>query len=217
MSAHGRLPASAIALLAALLLAPAAVLAADPIATEGSEAMIAPAGVELQAQPAKDGAWQVKAQVVDSAGVPVAGTEVRFSVAVQFLGPRRIFLGSAPTDVTGRAAFVYRPTWNGVHSLIAEVGEEDGGAVVAGQLAVDVESVTAPIAPDPVALPTVRTLAVPLAALLVASVWAVLGLVFLMAVVGIWRARPQRRGRLEVSLQGSIPRRAGAAVDAGKQ
>jgi len=166
------------ALVALLLLGPAVGLAADP------------AAVDLQASEAKDGAWQLKARVVDAAGEPVAGTEVRLSVAVDFLGQRRILVDSAPTDVTGRATLVYRPTWNGEHRLIAEAGGADGGPVVAGQLTVDVTGARTPVTPDAVALPLMRAWAVPVAALVVVSVWAALGMVFVVAVVGIRRARP---------------------------
>jgi len=166
------------AIVALLLVGPAVGLAADP------------AVVDLQASDAKDGAWQLKARVVDAAGEPVPGTEVRLTVAVDFLGQRRILIDSAPTDVTGRATLVYRPTWNGEHRLIAEAGGVDGGPVVAGQLTVDVTGAGTPVTPDTVALPLMRAWAVPVAALVVVSVWAALGLVFLVAVVGIRRARP---------------------------
>jgi hypothetical protein len=172
------LAAAAGAVVALILFAPAVGLAADP------------ATVDLSASEAEEGAWQLKAHVVDAAGEPVAGTEVRLSVLVDFLGQRRIFIDSAPTDVTGRATLVYRPTWNGEHRLIAEAGGADGGAVVAGQLTVDVTGARSPVTPDTVALPLMRAWAVPVAALVVISVWATLGLVFLVAVVGIRRARP---------------------------
>jgi len=205
MKPRGRLPAALVGAVFALLVFGAAVgLAADP------------AGVELQASQAKDGAWQLKAQVVDPSGGPVAGTQVRFSVIVDFLGQRRVDLGTAPTDVTGRATFLYRPTLNGAHRLIAETGGEDGSAAVVGQLSVDIEGVASPIAPDPVALPTVRTWAVPVAALVVASVWAVLGFVFLMAVIGIRRARSGGRQPFGSSVREPAPGHVGADGLAGK-
>jgi hypothetical protein len=166
------------AIVALLLVGPAVGLAADP------------AVVDLEAGEAKDGAWQLKAHVVDAAGEPVAGTEVRLTVAVDFLGQRRIFIDSAPTDVTGGATLVYRPTWNGEHRLIAEAGGADGGLVVAGQLTVDVTGVRSPVTPDAIALPLVRAWAFPVAALVVALVWGILGMVFLITVIGIRRARP---------------------------
>lgn len=166
-----------------------AAAATEPSETSGPAAVSPPNGVFLEARPLEDGAWQLQARVVDASGQPIGGQDVLFTVAVDFLGSRNIVLGSAQTDVAGKATLRYRPTWNGLHALAAQAVDADGTVSVTGQSSIQVDGVDPPVARDPQSLPTMRAWAVPVAALVVAAVWLLLGFLFVAAVIGVRRSR----------------------------
>lgn len=179
---------AAIGALTLVLLGSAAASAADPVATGAPAASAWASAVVLEVEAIDAVNWQLRARVLDAAGEPMAAEEVLFSVAVDFLGPGSIRLGSARTDVTGLATLTYRPTWSGVHALTAQPSRTKEGAVVAGRLSLQVDGVSPPIGADPKSLPVMRAWAVPAAAFVVVAVWIVLGLLFVGAVVGIRRS-----------------------------
>lgn len=176
-----------VSMIGGMLLSLAAALVAGP--TLGSHLPPnAPDTVEPSARALDQGIWRLDALVLDEYGAPVVGGPVRFSAEVDFLGPRRIALGEAQTDVTGEAALSYRPTWNGTHHLVAEAVRTDGTSVLA-RFTLEVEGVAPPIPRDQSALPFTGSWALPAGLLLVGGVWLALGLILITTVIGIRRAR----------------------------
>lgn len=203
MSGHIRLvrlllaAAGAALLLAAL--APASAIAGRPgVAT-------APAGVagshthsklSVSARAVDGDTWAIEAHVRDVSSGPIGGVTVEFSATIDFLGVRTLDLGAARTDTSGTATLTYHPTAEGVYHVVARAPFDDGVAISA-EAVFDVTGATQPLAPPAQRLPVVGAWAGPVAALVAATVWGLLVLVFVRVVVGISRAtvpeNPARR------------------------
>jgi hypothetical protein len=146
-----------------------------------------PAEVALSMTEAEDGALLLQAVVTDQENTPVGGVSVRFGYRVDFFGQRTVPIGSASTDVVGRASILYQPTWNGPQEIVARAGSA-GGSVTTASLTAIVSGVSPALPAEREVLPTVRAWATPVAALVVALVWLTLAVIFLSAVIGIARA-----------------------------
>lgn len=131
--------------------------------------------------------WAIEAQVRDMMSGPVGGVTVEFSAKIEFLGVRTLDLGSARADTSGAATLTYSPTTNGVHHIVARVPFDDG-VLISNEAVFEVTGATPQLAPPTQRLPAVGAWAGPVAALVVASVWGLLVLVFVRVVVGISQA-----------------------------
>jgi hypothetical protein len=169
------------ALVGGLLLSlPQAVSAAEPTVT-------------LSSAEAEDGELLLEVMVTDAAGKPMGGVPVRFGFRVDFFGERTVPIGSASTDVVGRASLAYRPSVNGPQQIVARASTADG-TVASEPLLITVSGASPAVPPEPELLPIVRRWAIPVAVAAVITVWLVLVLVFLSAVVGIFRAGRRAEG-----------------------
>ncbi len=170
------------------------VQAADPVGASASAA-ISPARVTLRVEATGEGDWRLEARVLDAAGGPVPGAATQFYRSVEFLGRREVPLGSTSTDVTGTATLIYTPTTTGTQQIVARSSGADGGTAE-GRVAIDVASAAGTIGVTPAPFPILGRWAALVVVLLVVTVWAVLGAVFVAAIAGVWggRVRPSAMG-----------------------
>jgi hypothetical protein len=163
-----------------LLSLPQAVSAAEPTVT-------------LISAEAQDGELLLEVMVTDAAGKPIGGVPVSFGFRVDFFGERTVPIGSASTDVVGRASLAYRPSANGPQEIVARAKTADG-TVVSEPLLRTISGASPAVPPEPELLPIVRRWAIPVAVTVVIAVWLVLVLLFASAVVGIFRADRRAEG-----------------------
>ncbi|HSO28684.1 MAG TPA: hypothetical protein VLS28_02165 [Candidatus Sulfomarinibacteraceae bacterium] len=183
------------------------VLALGPVLP--AAASHANAEFSLSAQPMAEGAWLLEARLRDRSSGAIGRHLVRFSATVEFLGVRPVLLGTGETDTSGTARFTYRPTWNGLHRIVARTSFDDGTAV-SNEAVLEVADAVSPLAPPPARLTVVGAWAGPVAAGIALSVSGLLVLVLLRVVLGISRAsaiaatggRAERQGRFSKRLLG---------------
>lgn len=159
-----------------------AALADEPV-TGGAPAV-------LQAQPSVSEvqggqSLTLTARLQDSAGAAVSGAPVTFYVLTNVFGERLMNVGEIPTDATGTASLVYKPTWEGDHTVVVRYAgsAENAPAQVAFQF-----NATGPMAEHvdaPFGLEPIRRWAPLAIGAVVLAVWGTLGLVLLRAVRGI--------------------------------
>lgn len=162
----------------------------------------AEADFSLTAQPVADGEWLLEARLRDRSSGAIGLQLVRFSATVEFLGTRRVLLGTVETDTSGTARLTYRPTWSGLQRIVARASFDDGTAA-SNEAVLEIDDAVSPLAPLPARLTVVGSWAGPVAATVALSVWGLLALVLLRVVFGISRApavtatgrRPERQGR----------------------
>lgn len=200
--------ATLIVLAAVLLLAPAAVGAAEPAGPSKLPTSVAGGTLSMSATEQWDGSVSLEARLVDAAASPISGATVDFFVAVEYFGERRIDLGSVATDVIGIARLQYRPTWSGAHRLAARVSGADGSRLTSPEAIQTVSGVTRPIGVQEEVLPITRTWAMPVAVLVVAGVWLTLAAIFIAVVIGVRRAAQPAAGVSQRTLGQPLPARA---------
>jgi hypothetical protein len=188
------LVAALLAVIATMALAvavPATVLASTPAATvpamDGSTN--APVGgLHETVVPGQKGTWLVQARCAGIAGEAVSGHAVKFTTTVEFLGTRRVVIGTAISDASGLAELVYRPTWNGRQLIVATTAGASGTEIVSSAIAIDVTGATSPLPAEETQLPLLRAWSLPVGALIVGGVWATLLGLFAAVLIGIRRA-----------------------------
>lgn len=157
---------------------------AAPSALSGTHAQ---SEVLLSARPLDNGAWAIEARVRDASVGPIGSQTVRFSATIEFLGVRRVDIGSARTDTSGTATLTYRPTWDGSHRIAARAPFDDG-TIVSNEVVVEVTGAAPPLSTSGGRLATFGAWAGPAAALVVAAIWGLLALILVRVVVGISKA-----------------------------
>jgi hypothetical protein len=144
--------------------------------------------VVLRAAPEADGSWQLQALVTDAAGAPVGGASVHVAVEEPFLGTTNaVIIGSASTDTTGTASIRYVPTWNGAQVLVATTAGSDAANSV--PVTLDVSGAQPAIPAAAPTLPVMSAVAGPAAVAVALTVWLILALTLLYAVLGVARPR----------------------------
>ncbi len=82
-----------------------------------------------------------------SSPVPVAGTEVTFSVLVsEFEGTPPLTIGSATTDAEGTATVTYTVTWTGPQTFVATATDSSGATIASATTGFTARQVAHPFA-----------------------------------------------------------------------
>jgi sugar lactone lactonase YvrE len=144
----------------------------------------------LQAQPSVsevrgEQSLTLTARLQDSAGAAVNGAPVTFYVLTDVFGERLMNVGEIATDATGTASLVYKPTWEGDHTVVVRYAGSAANAPA--QVAFQFNAV-GPMAEHEDALfglEPIRRWAPLAIGAVVLAVWGTLGLVMLRAVRGI--------------------------------
>ncbi len=125
-----------------------------------------------------------------SEGPAVRGEPVTFYVLTSVFGERLMNVGQVLTDAAGIASLVYRPTWEGEHTVVASFG---GDADYAPTRSTFQFSATGPVPVHENAafgLALIRQWLPLTVGAVVLAVWAILGLIVARTVVGIRAASP---------------------------
>lgn len=161
----------------------------------------------LTAAPLEAGEWALKATARSPKGA-IGSLAVRFTLFTEFLGTRPVPLGSAATDAAGAARVTYRPTWIGMHRIVARASLDDG-VVASNEILIQVSEGRSPLEGPAARLPVISGWAGPIAASVIAAIWGTLALVLIRVLVGIHRAAAVAAGRPDDPVAGSRNRRWG--------
>lgn len=120
-----------------------------------------------------------------SGGPAVRGEPVTFYVLTSVFGERLMNVGQVLTDAAGIASLVYKPTWEGEHTVVAAFGGDADYAPTRSTFQFSATGLVSVHEPAPFGLELIRQW-LPLAVgAVVLAVWAVLGLIVVRTVVGI--------------------------------
>jgi sugar lactone lactonase YvrE len=177
-------------LLSILLAAVAALSVWGARAALADEPVTGDAPAVLLAQPSvsevrDEQSLTLTARLQDGAGAAMSGAPVTFYVLTDVFGERLMNVGEIATDATGTASLVYKPTWEGDHTVVVRYAgsAENAPAQVAFQF-----NAIGPMAEHEDAafgLEPIRRWAPIGIGAVVLAVWGTLGLVLLRTVRGI--------------------------------
>ncbi len=144
------------------------------------------------------------AQVMSNTG-PVGGLPVTFYVVTTVFGERLMKVGEALSDATGRASVIYRPTWEGDHTVVARFGGSLDYAETQTSFHFEATDPVSPYEPARFGLEPVRQW-LPLAVgAAVIAVWASLGFALVSTVLGIRAANAGVVGVAGVAAKQPVP------------
>jgi sugar lactone lactonase YvrE len=135
----------------------------------------------------------LSAQLI-SDGSPVAGVPVTFYIVTNVFGERLMKVGDALSDATGAASVLYRPTWDGDHTVVARFAGEGGYPATQTSFSFNAQGVVSPWQPAQFGLEPVRRWLPIAVGVGILAVLATLGFTLVTTVIGIPAAatRPAR-------------------------
>lgn len=120
-----------------------------------------------------------------AASQPLAGAKVTFYILTDVFGERLMKVGEATSDMSGTAAILYQPTWDGDHTVVVRfAGTDDYGPTQTSYHFQAVDSIS-PYEPAEFGLESVRRWLPVAVGLAVLAVWGSLGYALATTALGI--------------------------------
>ena len=126
----------------------------------------------------------LSAQLI-SDGAPVAGVPVTFYVLTNVFGERLMKVGDALSDATGAASVLYRPTWDGDHTVVARFAGNGNYPATQTSFSFTAQDVVSPWQPAEFGLDPVRRWLPLGVGVGILAVLATLGFTLVTTVIGI--------------------------------
>lgn len=174
----------------------AAVLATVAFATPASaDHLRAQVSVVATASEKTEQGYVLTARVRSSDGKAIGDTKVRFYDIVELFGEREMLIGTATTDVSGRASLAYLPATAGKREIIALFPGADHLPPVRGRVGLDATVAAPPYRAESSGLALFSTRVPYAVGVVVLVVWAVIAYAFISTARGVVTgARPRKGG-----------------------
>lgn len=118
-------------------------------------------------------------------GRPLAGAKVTFYILTDVFGQRLMKVGEATADVSGTAAIIYQPTWDGDHTVVVRFAGTSELAPTQTSYHFQAAGSVSPYEPAKFGLEPVRRWLPAAVGLVVLAVWASLGYALASTALGI--------------------------------
>jgi sugar lactone lactonase YvrE len=169
------------------------------IAAVGTTHADSPSGITLVPIPPPNAAPGQESVVLSAQllndSAPVAGVPVTFYVVTDVFGERLMKVGDALSDATGAASVLYRPTWDGDHTVVARFAGNSNYPATQTSFSFIAQGVVSPWQPAQFGLEPVRRLLPIAVGVGILAVLATLGFALVTTVIGI----PAAAGRVPAS------------------
>jgi len=118
-------------------------------------------------------------------GEPLAGAKITFYILTNVFGERLMKVGDATTDMSGTAAIIYQPTWEGDHTVVVRFAGNGDYGPTQTSYHFQAADTTSPYEPAQFGLEPVRRWLPAAVGLVVLAVWASLGYALATTILGI--------------------------------